>query len=879
MDKKGFILLSAFLLLINSVTAQSGLNLYDSNIDLQDNNLTNPNEIKNFFDSACGQDSAVAQVYSNGSYSCVDIPDLEKQNLSEVLAEGNVANQSINMSGSNLESAGNLSLNGSGWITSSPVGEGNDIRIKPSQYSGEDYSGDLVLEGGLGPSDNGNIGGAGGDVRIAAGTGTGVSSDGSILIGYNDALNIGLGTSNPDTFVDIEGGKLDLSDNNITGVSNLEGFFDQDQCGDSEAVKTVYPNGSYACNSISTDQTVENLSETLAAGNVANQTIRFDSNTGVRLGDSSTSTALDSDVAIGKGAATAGTPDSPAVAIGDGSSAGSEAALSVGEYAQAGGIGSIAIGSDEDNDDTGASAADFRSVALGSDANSDGVRALALGAASSASAEKAVAIGYQANAPNKNEATFGNLDDDRLDLNVTGNATIHQDARVKDNLEIGGRSVSQSGESDPVIDGSADVTGPYEVRIKDDVAFVVSNEGDYFAVFDVSNSSNPVKLDEVTDPALSGPWGLDIVGDRAYVGSYTGDSLTVIDISDPSDVGVLGSISSSSDLNGASRVEVVNDIAYVTATDGNSLTTVDVSNPQNLKVVDSVTSTADLEGPGDVEVVGDTAFVGARLSDALTTVDVSDPSDLSIRGTVSSTQDLYGAGSLEISGIYAYVAGFDGDSLAVVNVSDPENPEIEGSVSSSELGGAYGMDMAGDYAYVGASTSDAVTVVDVSDKDSPEIVSSVSSTSELGTPEGVEIDGGKAYIAAKGSDKITVMDIPGLDTPSANIGNLQTSDLHVQGDSIVDRNLKVQGGLNVGPRGISSQGDTSVNGDLEVKGEAAFGTENQPSNVNVTGNLTVEGEEVDASGGDVTNADTVESDRVETQEISSTGRMCIGDRC
>jgi hypothetical protein len=88
--------------------------------------------------------------------------------------------------------------------------------------------------------------------------------------------------------------------------------------------------------------------------------------------------------------------------------------------------------------------------------------AVALGDASTASDTDAVAIGNQANAPKPNEATFGALNTDfngnsnRLDVNVTGNLTVHQNTDIKGDLTVGGS-----------IDETADVAEVMEKRDSD----------------------------------------------------------------------------------------------------------------------------------------------------------------------------------------------------------------------------------------------------------------------------------------------------------------------------------------------------------------------------------------------------------------------------
>ena len=91
---------------------QTGLNLHN-------------NDLYNFFAAdQCTGSEVVSEVYSNGSYACTDIStydtDTDDQNLSEVLTQGNVANQSINMNGNNL------ALNG-GYLSNDGGNEGLQI--------------------------------------------------------------------------------------------------------------------------------------------------------------------------------------------------------------------------------------------------------------------------------------------------------------------------------------------------------------------------------------------------------------------------------------------------------------------------------------------------------------------------------------------------------------------------------------------------------------------------------------------------------------------------------------------------------------------------------------------------------------------------------
>jgi hypothetical protein len=88
----------------------------------------------------------------------------------------------------------------------------------------------------------------------------------------NDIEDLGTLNSNSSN-VTVNASYTNFANNSLNNISNIENFFNQTACADDEAIKTVYPNGSYACNSISTTTAAEGLPETLAANNTANQSI------------------------------------------------------------------------------------------------------------------------------------------------------------------------------------------------------------------------------------------------------------------------------------------------------------------------------------------------------------------------------------------------------------------------------------------------------------------------------------------------------------------------------------------------------------------------------------------------------------------------------
>lgn len=334
------------------------------NLNLTGDNITDINNIENFFDQTkCGTDEAVKTVYPNGSYECSTISGTaEAENLSETLGAGNkLGSYNIDTEDQNLTSStGNVTV-------------GTDLKVY----------GDIWTRGD--PPAN----------------------------SLSEVLNEGNTAST----------KIDMNGYNISNIDNLEGFFDQSKCADDEAIKTVYPNGSYECNTISSDQSVENLADTLSAGNFSNGTdIYMNGSSSIRYSNG---------VKIGRDASTI---DSEDVAIGINATAdpvnpGGGWTETVVGYNAAAAPGGSAFGSNSYAHNSG--------VAIG-DGSDSGLAAIAIGSSASASANYATAIGYNANAPNAYEATFGNLNGEELDVNVTGNATVHQNMDVKGDLNVGG---------------------------------------------------------------------------------------------------------------------------------------------------------------------------------------------------------------------------------------------------------------------------------------------------------------------------------------------------------------------------------------------------------------------------------------------------------
>lgn len=292
-----------------------------------------------------------------------------------------------------------------------------------------DHSGDIIFQT---PTqfnndldlNNANIQGFPSNVCPGGEAVTQINSDGTVTCGSISST----GSQNLSQVLEegnIANQTLNMDGNNITNIQVLESFFTS-ACSSGEAVTEIQDDGTVVCSAVS--GSTSGLSEVLEVNNTANQSIEFSN--GIEIGSGAYVNEGDADngIAIGQGSqADAGGATGQGIAIGFGATSGDSYATAVGPGSSAQPYGSSAFGMSSEV--TGAYA-----MALGRDSSASGTASTALGYAGSASSEGAVAIGYQSNAPNAYEATFGNLNGQELDVNVTGNATIHENLEVKGEL-------------------------------------------------------------------------------------------------------------------------------------------------------------------------------------------------------------------------------------------------------------------------------------------------------------------------------------------------------------------------------------------------------------------------------------------------------------
>lgn len=113
----------------------------------------------------------------------------------------------------------------------------------------------------------------------------------------------------------------------------------------------------------------------------------------------------------------------------------------------------------------------------------------------------------------------------------------------------------------------------------------------------------------------------------------------------------------------------------------------------------------------------------------------------------------------------------------------------------------------GNYAYIlvnySSDSTGAVQVWDISDKTNPLFISETRNTSIYNAGR-IAISGKNLYITSVTGQtvRLTTLDSTGIESPSAMIGSLKTNSLHVTENAVIQNNLHVKTGMNVGPGGI-----------------------------------------------------------------------------
>jgi len=219
---------------------------------------------------------------------------------------------------------------------------------------------------------------------------------------------------------------------------------------------------------------------------------------------------------------------------------------------------------------------------------------------------------------------------------------------------------------------------------------------------------------------------------------------------------------------------------------------------------------------------------------------------------------------VSVNGRYVYVVDSDSDDLKVIKVSDPSTPTLVGSLGAGTS--PFSVYVSGRYAYVTDVGSNDLKMIDVSDPSTPALAGSLGIGS---IPRSVIVSGRYAYVVDGGTADLKVIDVSGAEVTSMMAHSLEAGNLQVRNDIIVQGQLQITGGLNIGNGGIYSDGDVGIAGNLGIV-DGDLTVNRGPKTSNLTRSLTIGGAR-NMSGSDFARIDfeNLDDDNLNTQYIGA----------
>lgn len=272
-------------------------------------------------------------------------------------------------------------------------------------------------------------------------------------------------------------------------------------------------------------------------------------------------------------------------------------------------------------------------------------------------------------------------------------------------------------------------------------------------------------------PELAGATAIAYHDGYAYVANWNGASFAIVDVSDPNNVEIVGYEQNSSLMAGMHSVKVDDSgILYTAGSNSRRISSYDVSDPSNPVLLDSFYR-VDIR-PLDMQIVGTTMYVTGYVNHFILILDISDPSNIQELGYLSDSASMNGATDIRVVGDHALIAarGVSNPStssgrLAVLDVSDPSDIIVEDVyLNHSIFNWTWSLDVAGDYAYVVAARSGSLVTFDISDLPNIEMVHV--DQGNLVHPRHVMVGGNKLYVADLNDASIKIYDVSNPAQPS-----------------------------------------------------------------------------------------------------------------
>lgn len=311
------------------------------------------------------------------------------------------------------------------------------------------------------------------------------------------------------------------------------------------------------------------------------------------------------------------------------------------------------------------------------------------------------------------------------------------------------------------------IGGANEIKIVDEIAYVVSFQSDSLSLFNVSNPHNIVFISSITDPILDGAHDLRIQGNLVFIVSVTAGSLGIINVTDITSPSIVSSLSEP-ELNSAYHIEIDETYAYIT-----SRNTIDSGSPPKFTIVNksnvmalSIVSSINLDNSyryWQMEKIGNFIFqtIENGTSGGVNSLNVSNVNNPGVIDTLLDSFSLRRAFGIEKGeDLIAYVSSFG--RLTALNISYPSNLSI---ISSLDLGGDEheGISVKSGYTAVTGFSDSKVKIVDTNDLSIMKLIMEYKSSNSLRSVSGIQFSENCLYAVSQTNDTISSFSFSTLD--------------------------------------------------------------------------------------------------------------------
>src|SRR3989339_354245 len=357
---------------------------------------------------------------------------------------------------------------------------------------------------------------------------------------------------------------------------------------------------------------------------------------------------------------------------------------------------------------------------------------------------------------------------------------------------------------------SSNIDNANGIYVVKDYAYVSGKSG--ISIFNVASSSNPIFIASTSQTwsTISSPRKPVVVGNYAYLPSdgVTTGAVSIFEVSNPAAPMLVGRYpdyvtGATSMIAGAKGIAISGKYLYVVAAGRDTFAALDISDPSDPKMISEYRT--NIGDPQNVIVDGSHAYIANCNANALTIMDISDPFNLVRDAHLVDATRLDCLNGIDKKGNYIYGSVWDTGRFTVIDVSNPKNPYIATSTTGptgTEFTNGNDVVVEGDYAYVIASNK--IVIMNIKDPINPRYITEIGIVSAE-----IFLSGRYLYAVSGSDDSLSIYDIGALEVSNMYAGTINVDTLHVASDAIINTDLYVMGGLNLGENGLLSQGDSA----------------------------------------------------------------------